>query len=112
SRAVWVAAQGALYRLTWDDGRVAERHTFDGRPGVYGVAVDPVNGHALVSTVGRLPDSVSQSRLPGSRPLATRSARAQLAAFGGADGAPAIAASGALGEFIAGAPAVARTPNA
>ena len=62
SGAVWVAVPGALYRLTWDDGRVTARHAFDGRPGVYGVAVDPVTGRALVSTVGRLPDSIALMR--------------------------------------------------
>jgi DNA-binding beta-propeller fold protein YncE len=110
SQTIWVAVPGAVYRMSWQDGRVVSRHPFDGRPGVFGLAIDPRTGRALVSTVGRLPDSLARSRLPGSAPLASRSSIAQLSAFGGASGRAATV-SGALGDFLAGAPAAAAVPG-
>ncbi|AHG93810.1 phosphoesterase (plasmid) [Gemmatirosa kalamazoonensis] len=113
SRTVWVAVPGSVYRLDWNDGRIVSRQRFDGRPGVFGVAVDPPTGRALVTTVGRLADSVATNRLPGSAPLASRSSIAQLAAFEADTGAGrARTTSGAVGDFLAGAPAAARVPNA
>ncbi|MBV9880339.1 MAG: bifunctional YncE family protein/alkaline phosphatase family protein, partial [Gemmatirosa sp.] len=111
---LWVAVPGSLYRLDWRANRVLARAPFDGRPGVQGVVVDPVARRVLVSTVGRLPAGMTESRLPGQR-LATTSAIAQLSAVAlDAQGDPArrVAASGALGDFMAGAPAVARRAGA
>jgi YVTN family beta-propeller protein len=109
SADLWVAVPGSLYHLAWSDGRVLGRAAFDGRAGVYGVAVDPATGRALVSSVGRLPRTPGEGRQGASQPAAPDRSVAQLAAFG--DGGRA-ATFGPLGESMAGGPAVARVPNA
>ena len=122
SDEIWIGAQSAVWRMSWRDNRVVAKATFDGRPGVHGVTVDPVLGRVLVSTVGRLPDAVAQSRLPGGPPLARAKSFSQLffydrggivpAAAGGGDSVVVAAVSGQLGEFMSGAPAVARRAGA
>lgn len=122
SDEIWVGAQSAVWRMSWRDNRVLAKATFDGRPGVHGVTMDPVLGRVLVSTVGRLPDAVAQSRLPGGPPLARAKSFSQLffydrsgtapAAVGGGDSVVVAAVSGRLGEFMSGAPAVARRAGA
>src|ERR1017187_1754543 len=62
---IWVAVPGAAYRVAWRDNRVVASSRFDGWPGVYGVALDPATGRALVSTVGRLPADLAIKRTPG-----------------------------------------------
>ncbi len=119
---LWVAVPGNSYRIAWRDNRIISRATFDGRPGMAGVAIDPANGRALISTVGRLPRAVAQSRLPGARPLATARAVAHVIGYGGDATSPRRAGGGdsavvrfsssALGDFMAGSPAVARRANA
>jgi YVTN family beta-propeller protein len=115
---LWVAVPGTAFRLAWRENRVVAKASFDGRPGVHGVVIDPVNGRALVSSVGRLPADVAQSRVPGSR-LRAKSV-AQLIAYSGSasvsrdpadDSAVVVMTSPALGDYMAGAPAVARRPN-
>lgn len=49
---IWVSANGAAYRLGWRDNAMLASARFEGRAGVHGVAIDPVNGRAFVSTVG------------------------------------------------------------
>jgi YVTN family beta-propeller protein len=122
---LWVAVPGAAYRLAWLDNRVAASARFDGRPGVYGVAVDPASGRAFVSTVGRLPGDLALKRTPGGPPLPRSKAVIQLFAYSpdgrvprngdggdGGDSATVVASSVALGDFLAGATAVARGANA
>src|ERR1035437_1793802 len=118
---IWVAVPGAAYRLAWRDNRVISSSRFDGRPGVYGVAVDPATGGALVSTVGRLPGDLAVKRTPGGPPLPraktfiqlfTYSADATVRRAGSADDSAAVVATSvALGDFLAGATAAARTAN-
>ncbi|MGH8623323.1 MAG: YncE family protein, partial [Burkholderiales bacterium] len=100
---VWVSIHGAAYRLGWRDNVVLGSAAFAGRAGVQGVAIDPVNGRALVTSVGRLP--------AGSDQLARAKAVAHLTAYDG-DNTTVRMISPALGDYIVGAPAVARTANA
>jgi YVTN family beta-propeller protein len=120
---IWVAVPGAAYRLSWRDNRIVASSGFDGRAGVHGVAIDPVTGRAVVSSVGRLAGNAAQQRTPGSAPLAANAAVAHVASYAGdatvkraaaadADSAPVHALSPALGDYMAGGPAVAARANA
>ena len=118
---IWVTVHGAAYRLAWQDNVVRASAAFDGRSGVYGIAIDPVNGRALFSTVGRLPEAIAQSRIPGSDAMAQVKTVTQLSAYdgdataprsGGGDSAIVRWSTAAPGDFIAGGPAVARRANA
>jgi YVTN family beta-propeller protein len=123
---IWVAATGAAYRLSWRDNRVIASNTLDGRGGVHGVAIDPVAGRALVSSVGKLATGMTESRLPGSAPLAAAKAVAHLTVYSGdatlptgwkgevslGDSARVLAVSPALGDYMAGGPAIAARANA
>ena len=119
---LWVAVPGGAYRVAWRENRVLSSASFDGRPGVGGVAIDPANGRALISSVGRLPLDIAQSRLPGGRPLSKAQSVAKVIGYsadatvprpqGTGDSAVAVIFSPALGDFMAGAPAIARRPNA
>src|ERR1019366_3409651 len=113
---LWVAVPGAAYRLAWRDNRVVASSKFDGRPGVYGVALDPATGRALVSTVGRLPADLAIKRTPGGPPLPRAKSFIQLFTYaadgpvprgnGGGDSASVVSSSVALGDYLAGATAV------
>jgi YVTN family beta-propeller protein len=112
---IWVVVPGSAFHIAWTDNRVIARGRFDGRSGVQGVAVDPVTNRALVSSVGRQSRQVSQPPMPGLRPVARANVVAQLSAFGGdtkGDSAAPAYSSGALGDFMAGAPAVATRAGA
>jgi len=118
---IWVTVHGAAYRLAWQDNVVRASAAFDGRSGVQGIAIDPVNGRALFSTVGRLPEALARSRTPGSDEMGHTKTVTQLFAYDGDSVAPRSSggdsavvrwSAGALGDDIAGAPAVARRPNA
>lgn len=118
---LWVTVPGAAYRMAWRENRVVSSARFDGRPGVGAVAIDPATGRALVSTVGRLPSDVVQSRRPGGPPLARAQAVAQLLGLSGEAAVPRAAGddsavvnltTSALGDFMAGSPAVARRAHA
>src|SRR6266571_1265415 len=52
---IWVSVHGAAYRLGWRDNAVLGSAAFDGRAGVQGIAIDPVTGRTLVTSVGLLP---------------------------------------------------------
>jgi DNA-binding beta-propeller fold protein YncE len=108
--ALWVVLPGSAFHLAWSDNRVIARGRFDGRSGAQGLAIDPATGRVLVTAVGRLRPGTTQSRLPGSRPPARANAVAQLHFFTGdalGDSVAAVNSSGALGDFMAGAPAIA-----
>src|SRR5690348_1492784 len=109
---VWVAVPGSVYHLAWKDNRVLSSAAYEGHPGVQAVAIDRATGRAVVSTVGRAPVSPG-GELPGGVTRLARSEAAQLAFFDSGDGASKAGfASGPVGDYAAGAPAVARAPNA
>jgi DNA-binding beta-propeller fold protein YncE len=103
SSEIWVATPGAATLLDWRANRVIASAPMDGRPGIYAVTTDRATDRVYMSSVGRL----------GSPPVGQRDRRpsvAQLSAF--AIGASTIKAnSGALGDYMAGAPAVAARAN-
>ena len=119
---LWVAVPGAAYRLSWRDNRAITSSAFDGRAGVHGVAIDPVTGRAIVSSVGRLPGNTAQSRTPGQGPLERAKAVAHVKAYSAdpdasstnewPDSARVAFTSPALGDYMAGGPAVATRANA
>ena len=108
---IWVSIHGALYRLSWQDNGVRGSASFDGRAGVQGVAIDPVTGRTIVTSVGRLPGALAVSRTPGSEALAQAKTVAHASAYDG-DSVSRTWTSPALGDYIAGSPAVARRANA
>jgi YVTN family beta-propeller protein len=119
---LWVAVPGAVYRIAWQENRVVASSAYNGRPGVGGVAIDPLTGNAFVSSVGRLTASTAASPMPGSGPAPGAPSVAHLTVYSaegtgarrGSDGdrATTAFASPALGDFMAGSPAVARKPGA
>lgn len=104
---VWAAVPGSAWRLNWRDNRVLSRAEFVGRPGVHGLAIDPVTKRVTVSSVSKLPADVAASRTPGGPPLARARAVAQLVSYSTDSTAAIVTASGTLGEFLAGGPAIA-----
>ncbi len=119
---LWVAAPGGAYRMNWRDNRVISHGAFDGRPGVQGVTYDPLTHRAIVSSIGRLPASIANNRLPGQREPPGARVVAQVRAFGtgtspgdGTNAPPQAAlalAPDSIGDYLAGAPSVARRRNA
>ena len=119
---LWVAVPGGAYRMNWRDNRVIAHGAFNGRPGVHGITYDPLSTRAYVTSVGALPEAIATSRVPGTQAPAGARVIAQVRAFSGtgvgepaAPNAPASAntlfSSGSIGDFLAGAPAVARRKN-
>ena len=110
---VWVTVHGAAYRLAWQDNAVRASAAFDGHSGVQGIAIDPANGRALFSSVGRLPQAIAEGRTPGSDEMAEAKTVAQLTAYDGesADTAVVRWSTSAPGDYLAGAPAIATRAN-
>jgi DNA-binding beta-propeller fold protein YncE len=107
SDELWVAVPGNVYRVDWRAGTVRARARVDGRPGVYGVAIDPVTNRVFASSVGRLPVAPTT----GTR----RPAVANINVFdpdARGDSAQPAFNSGALGDFMAGSIAVAAKAGA
>jgi YVTN family beta-propeller protein len=107
SDEVWVSAPGGVYRLDWRRNEARARGRLDGRPGIYALAVDRAAKRVLSSFVGRLP-------VPGETPSARRPVVTHLTAFDATatgDSAASRFDSGALGDYMAGAPAVAERPG-
>jgi DNA-binding beta-propeller fold protein YncE len=101
SDEVWVAVPNYVYRLDWRANSVRARARVDGRPGVHALAVDPATHRVLVSSVGRIWPVTTGARTPRV---------AQLNAFDGevtGDSVTSRFNSGALGDYMAGSPAVA-----
>ncbi len=111
AREFWAVVPGAAYELDWRDNRVLAVAHYSGRPGVHGVTIDPLTGHVLVSSVGRLPAGFEQSRTPGAGAMAVGRAVAQLTAYrrgaAAGDSTRIVLNSGGLGSYMAGSPAVA-----
>jgi DNA-binding beta-propeller fold protein YncE len=110
---LWVAVPGSAWHLAWRDNRVLARGAIDGRAGVQAIAIDRATGRAIVSSIGRLPVAVTEGQLPGAAPRRAARPVAQLSFFDDASrgAAPPALSSGALGEYLVGAPAVASLPN-
>ncbi|MBC7842218.1 MAG: bifunctional YncE family protein/alkaline phosphatase family protein [Gemmatimonadaceae bacterium] len=104
---VWAAVPGSAWRLAWRDNRVVSRAEFIGRPGVFGLVIDPVTKRPVVASVSKLPADVAASRTPGGPPLARAKSVVQLVSYATDSSAAIVTQSGALGDFLAGAPAVA-----
>src|SRR5690242_10442368 len=114
SDEVWVAVQNWLYRLDWRANRSIATARLNGRPGVFAVARDPMTNAMLVSSVGRMPPSAEVRRMPGGDPIPANVSIAHLAIFDGwsPDSARRLATTPPLGDYMAGAPAVARRASA
>jgi len=109
---LWAIVPGSAWRMAWRDNRVLSHATFNGRPGVQGIVIDPVTTRAVVSSTGKLPADVAASRTPGGPPLSRAKSVSQLVSYA-ADGTSAIMTqSGAIGDFLAGAPAIATRKGA
>ncbi len=106
SSEVWVATPNSTWRLDWRANRVVGRVRMDGTPGVHAVAIDPLTHRALVSSVGRI---FATSSVPGAtvvrQPVATHLAAISADAHG--DSLEPRWYSAALGDYMAGAPAIA-----
>ena len=108
SDEVWAAVPGSVYRLAWRANRVLARARVDGRTGIYSLGIDPATHRVLASSVGRLP-------VIGVAPTGRRPSVTQLSVFdanASGDSASAKFNSGALGDYMAGAPAVAARSGA
>jgi len=108
SDEVWVAVPGNVYRLDWRRNESRAHRRVDGRPGIYGVTVDTVGRRVLTSFVGRIPPSTGATN--GRRPAVTHLSAFDASATG--DSASWRFDSGALGDYMAGAPAVAARAGA
>lgn len=108
SDEVWVAVPNYVYRLDWRSNGVRARAHVDGRPGVYALGIDSATHRVLASSVGRV--------LPLTTTSMGRTPRvAQVSGFDAeltGDAATARFNSGALGDYMAGAPAVAARAGA
>ena len=119
---LWVAAPGGAYRMNWMENRVIAHGAYDGRAGVQGVVFDPTSNRAYVTSIGRLPVTTANNRLPGQAepPGARVIAQVRAFALGGeppqAPGSPPTAAlafrSDSIGDYLAGSPSVAKAKNA
>jgi YVTN family beta-propeller protein len=109
---LWAVVPGAAWRMAWRDNRVLSRAEFVGRPGVHGLVLDPVTKRPVVASVSKLPADVAKSRTPGGPPLARAKSVAQLISYSTDSAARIVSESGTLGDFMAGAPAVAKRAGA
>jgi DNA-binding beta-propeller fold protein YncE len=115
SDEIWVAVPNIAYHLDWRANRVIAQGRIDGRPGVYGVTIDPVTQRAFVTSVSRLPAAMANSRMPGGEPLPRNGIVARVAVFESAAKGDTVFpafSSGPLGDYMAGAPAVAKRAGA
>ena len=111
SAEIWVAAPNTTYRLDWRANRAMARARVAGTPGVFAVAVDPVTHRAFVSSVGRLTATSATPGAATARQPAVAHVSALSADVAGDSAAP-LWRTAALGDFMAGAPAIASTAGA
>jgi len=107
---LWVAVPNVAYHLNWRSDRVIAAGRLNGSPGVYAISLDPVTHRAFVSSVSRLPDSLANDRLPNDEMIPRNKAVTRLSAFGSdatGDSVMPVVASPPLGDYMAGAPAIA-----
>jgi hypothetical protein len=100
---IWIATPGSVHHMAWRDNRVIAHARVDGLPGVFSLAVDPTTGRVAASSVGRL--------TVGGAEKARRPAVTHLSFFDAATHGDSITptfTSPALGDYMAGAPAIAR----
>ncbi len=111
SDEVWVAAPNVTYRLDWRANRAIARARVVGTPGVYAIAIDPVTRRALVSSVGRI---AATSVTPGAAPTRAPAVShlSALDANVAGDSAAPLWRSPALGDYMAGGPAIATSAGA
>ncbi|MES2176792.1 MAG: hypothetical protein V4550_02915 [Gemmatimonadota bacterium] len=103
---VWVAAPSMTYRLDWRANRAVARARLDGTPGVHGISIDPVTHRVFVSSVGRLPAVSQTPGMAAPRNPAVTYLSAMSADVAGDSAAPTWRTAG-LGDYMAGAPAIA-----
>ncbi|NUP71194.1 MAG: beta-propeller fold lactonase family protein [Gemmatimonadaceae bacterium] len=94
---IWIAAPGVVHHVAWRDNRTLARIRLDGRTGIFALTPDPTTGRMLASSVGRLAPRGPAVAQVSFLDAATRG-----------DTAMPRFTSGALGDYMAGAPAVAR----
>ncbi len=109
---LWAVVPGNAWRMGWRDGQVRAHVTFNGRPGVHGIAIDPVTKRPMLASVGKLPADVAKSRLPGGPPLSRAKSVTQLISYAADSTAAIVTESGPLGDFMAGGPAIAARAGA
>ena len=115
SDEVWVAAPGRVYRLDWRANRIVASAPVDGRPGVYALARDAAAHRLLMSSVGHLPAAAAVRDFPDGSPVRLNREVARLLSFDermSSDSSRPVVASPALGDFMAGAPAIAARASA
>lgn len=108
---VWAAVPGHLWKLSWEDNRVLAHTSFNGRPGIHGIALDPVTGQVTLSSVGKLPADVAKSRIPGGPPLSRAKSVAQWVTYRPDSNDAIVRESGAIGSFLTGGTAIATSPG-
>jgi DNA-binding beta-propeller fold protein YncE len=101
SDEIWVSVPGAVHHLAWRDNRSMARARIAGRTGVFALAIDPLNGRVAASSVGR-----AQRNAPETTTLSF----IEPAATG--DSAAVALHTVALGDYMAGGPAIAATAGA
>jgi DNA-binding beta-propeller fold protein YncE len=115
SSDLWVGVVGSAYHLAWADNRVLAHSGLNGPTGVQAVTIDPVKGRVLVTSIGHLPITLTEAQMPGTLPRLESRPAVQVSVFNDSARGEKIApifTTGALGEYIVGAPAIATKPNA
>lgn len=108
---LWAVVPGNAWRMAWRDNRVRAHITFNGRPGVHGIVIDPITKRPTLSSVGKLPADVAASRTPGGPPLSRAKSVTQWVSYSVDSAARIGSESGALGEFMAGGPSIAKSKS-
>ena len=108
---VWAIVPGNAWRLSWRDNRVLAHVSFNGRPGMHGLVIDPVTQQPMIASVGKLPSDVLASRTPGGPPLSRAKSVAQFVTYAADSTAALVHESGAIGSFMTGGPSIAIRKN-
>ncbi len=110
---LWVGAAGAAYRLDVSAGRMLARVAFRGRTGVGGIAIDPTDGRAFVTTIGPIAEDTTIAPLAGApaRASLVRGERAGLLVVGASTSGDSARAAQTLalpGDYLTASPIIAR----